>query len=409
MNQPGDAALISAQEAARRLGVKRDTLYAYVSRGRLRSVAVAGSRERHYRAEDVVAFRAARGAVKSAPQPDAPTLLPVIDSAICLIEDGRLYYRGYDAVRLSDTATLEDIADLLWGEPDDRAEIEGSRTPVSASSPALPRDRGGGGDPDQREGSGRHGHGNITGIIEGCQARLAELAASDSTSVERSRSVVARAGRVILSELIGCIAGDGDKPLPAHRRLATHWGLEEAGADLVRRCLVLLADHELNASTFVARCVASTGARPYAVVTAALAALSGPRHGGAASRIEAMFHDLKANGDDPVAAMAARLAGGDRVPGIGHPLYPEGDPRAVAILYAVSIRLPQVRRLVGWRPNVDFALAAATTALGLPCGAALALFVVARTVGWIAHAIEQYDSGTLIRPRARYIGPRPSG
>jgi citrate synthase len=408
MNQSIDDPLISAHEAARRLGVKRDTLYAYVSRGRLRSVAVAGSRERRYRAEDVAALRAARGAGKAAPQPDTPALLPVLDSAICLIEDGRLYYRGHDAVRLSDTATLEDIADLLWNEPDDRAEIEGPHTPVPAPSPALAGGRGGGRDPDQRVRGGGHGHGNLTGIIEGCQARLAELATSDSIGVERSRSVVARVGRVILSELIGCIAGDGDNPMPAHRRLAAHWGLDEAGADLVRRCLVLLAEHELNASTFVARCVASTGARPYAVVTAALAALLGPRHGGAAPRVEAMFHDLKASGADPIAAMAARLAGGDRVPGVGHPLYPDGDPRAVAILYAVSIRLPQVRRFVGWRPNVDFALAAATTALGLPCGAALALFVVARTVGWIAHAIEQYDSGTLIRPRAHYIGPRPS-
>jgi citrate synthase len=108
-----------------------------------------------------------------------------------------------------------------------------------------------------------------------------------------------------------------------------------------------------------------------------------------------------------MADMAARLARGDDVPGIGHPRYPEGDPRAVAILYAVSTILPQARQFVGWRPNVDFALAAATTALGLARGSALALFVVARAVGWIAHAIEQYESGVLIRPRARYVGPPP--
>ena len=106
-------------------------------------------------------------------------------------------------------------------------------------------------------------------------------------------------------------------------------------------------------------------------------------------------------------AMAERLARGEAVPGIGHPLYPEGDPRAVAILYAISALVPQARRLVGWRPNVDFALAAAATALALPPNAALGLFVIGRTVGWIAHAIEQYESGILIRPRARYTGPRP--
>jgi citrate synthase len=101
------------------------------------------------------------------------------------------------------------------------------------------------------------------------------------------------------------------------------------------------------------------------------------------------------------------LARGEAVPGIGHPLYPEGDPRAVAILYALSAIMPRARRLVNWRPNVDFALAAAAAALGLPQDAALGLFLIGRSVGWIAHAVEQYESGVLIRPRARYIGPRP--
>jgi citrate synthase len=177
---------------------------------------------------------------------------------------------------------------------------------------------------------------------------------------------------------------------------------------LIRRCLVLLADHELNASTFVARCVASTAASPYAVVSAALGALSGHRHGGASARAEAAFQALKPSGD-PIMAMAGRLFRGEAVPGIGHPLYPDGDPRAVAILYALSVTVPHARRLVGARPNVDLALAAATTALELPPGAALNLFIIGRTVGWIAHAIEQYQSGVPIRPRAQYIGPRPLG
>ncbi|HEV8678738.1 MAG TPA: citrate synthase, partial [Stellaceae bacterium] len=187
-------------------------------------------------------------------------------------------------------------------------------------------------------------------------------------------------------------------------------------ADLVRRCLVLLADHELNASTFVARCVASTGATPYAVVSAALSALSGRRHGGASARAEALLHEIGLDGD-PMAMMAARLARGDGLPGLGQPLYPDGDPRAVAIVEAVTAARPEAGarvaaiavaaiRLTGEYPNVDFALAAATTALGLPPRSALGLFLVARTVGWIAHAIEQYDSGVLIRPRARYTGRR---
>jgi citrate synthase len=184
-----------------------------------------------------------------------------------------------------------------------------------------------------------------------------------------------------------------------------------------------MADHELNASTFVARCVASTGATPYAVVSAALSALSGRRHGGAAARAEALFHEI-GRGDespakDPMAVMAARLARDEGLPGLGHPLYPDGDPRALAIVDAVAAALPEggarvaasavaAMQLTGQYPNVDFALAGAMTALGLPAGAALGIFVVGRTVGWIAHAIEQYQSRVLIRPRARYTGKRPT-
>jgi citrate synthase len=193
--------------------------------------------------------------------------------------------------------------------------------------------------------------------------------------------------------------------------------LDQAGAEILRRCLVLIADHELNASTFVARCVASTGATPYAVVSAALSALSGRRHGGASARAEALFAEL-ARGGDAMTVMAGRLARGEDLPGFGHFLYPAGDPRASTILAAITRTLPQSRRLIesaafagtrltGRHPNVDFALAAAATSLALPRNAALALFILGRAVGWIAHAIEQYESGVLIRPRARFTGPQP--
>ena len=375
--------LLTAEEAAARLGIKRETLYAYVSRGRLRSVAVPGSRERHYRPEDIETMRARSGAPAVAPQPGGAAVMPTIDSAICLIEDGRLYYRGQDAIRLSDTATLEDIALLLWGE-----------FPDAEPRRPLPND----------------GVATAAGlaIIERCQLRLAAMAAAaDPAAGDRTRGSIARAGHWILRELVGCVTARPGSALPVHQQLAAHWGLDAPGSDLLRRCLVLIADHELNASTFVARCVAGAGSGPCAVVSAALGALSGERHGGAAVRAEALFHALKRDGD-PITAMAERLAGGEQLPGIGHPLYPDGDPRAVAILYAASALAPQARRLVNRRPNVDFALAAAAVLLGLPPGAALSLFVVGRTVGWIAHAIEQYESGVLIRPRARYTGTRPT-
>jgi citrate synthase len=243
------------------------------------------------------------------------------------------------------------------------------------------------------------------------------LAAEDLAALDLTRLGVVRTGRTILSALVAAVGDQGASPEPVHRRLAALWALDDTGADLLRRCLVLLADHELNASTFVARCVASTAATPYAVVSAALSALSGRRHGGASARAEALLHEIAERGE-PMAVMAVRLARDEDIPGLGHPLYPEGDPRAGALLAAAAAALPSAqgrieetvaaaRRLIGQHPNVDFALATLTTALGLPIGAALSLFVVGRTVGWIAHAIEQYETGVLIRPRARYTGPRP--
>jgi len=422
---------LSATETAARLGIKRDTLYAYVSRGLLRSVAVPGSRARGYRAEDVEKLRAGRGVSRAG---RGEPLVPIIDSAICLIEGGRLYYRGHDAIRLAESATLEDIADLLWGT--EEASARESPHPAAAIAAATlsrsageGRKRGASGTLSRTAGEGgrgrrpRTGEGRLSlGLIERCQVRLAELAASDLAALDLTPAGTARTGRTILYELAACVGETARAAEPVHRRLAALWRLDAAGSDIVRRCLVLLADHELNASTFVARCVASTGATPYAVVSGALAALSGRRHGGASARAEALFHEIARShgslGRDPLGVMAARLARDEDLPGLGHPLYPERDPRAEALLAAVTAAMPAsrplidaavaaARQLTGRRPNVDFALAAATTALGLPQGAALSLFVVGRTVGWIAHAIEQYQSDVLIRPRARYTGPRP--
>ena len=384
--------LISARETAASLGIKLDTLYAYVSRGLLRSVEIAGSRERRYDADEVERFRGGKRAAHAR----AEALVPVIGSAICLIENHRLSYRGHGALELAERASLEEVAAILW-------EDDGPRAPTPT------RLRG-------RVGAGA-GPGN-EGVIERCQIRLAELSAGDLAALDLSRAGVVRTGRLILGELASCVAAAQPSPLPVHRRLAAVWGLDAAGADLVRRCLVLLADHELNASTFVARCGASTGATPYAVVCGALAALSGRRHGGASASAEALFRELGDN-PDPMPLLAARLTRGEALPGLGQPLYPRGDPRAAAIITAIGEALPAAGarvgaaaaaafELTGEHPNVDFALGAATTALGLPPSGALGIFLVARSVGWIAHAIEQYESGMLIRPRARYTGKRPA-
>jgi citrate synthase len=385
--------LLTARQAADRLGVKLDTLYAYVSRGRLHSAMVPGTRERRYRSEDVEALLDARTGVRPPHSPDPEALMPVIGSSICLIENGRFYYRGQDAVRLSDSATLEEVAKLLWLDEAGAELADASGPPRSAGAMSA------------------------SGLIERCQIRLTRLGDEDLPALDLTRARVIRTGQRILCELAACIAPSLPSPEPIHRRIAAAWRLDGAGADLIRRCLVLIADHELNPSTFVARCVASTGASPYAVVVGALSALSGRRHGGETARAQGLVFEL-AEGEDPMTLMASRLARGEPLPGFGHALYPEGDPRAVAILAALARAAPDAYalidtaagagfRLTGRRPNVDFALAAAATGLGLPRAAALGLFVIGRTVGWIAHAIEQYESGILIRPRARYLGPRP--
>jgi len=385
--------LLTARQTADRLGIKLDTLYAYVSRGRLRSVMVSGTRERRYRSEEVEALLDGRSGAKPLLGADPETLMPVIGSSICLIENGRLYYRGQDAVRLSDHATLEDIARLLWLD-EGSAELADQGGPARSANTA-----------------------SISGLIERCQIRLIALGDEDLSALDLTRARVARTGWRILRELTACVAPTFRSPDPIHRRLAAAWKLGEAGADLIRRCLVLVADHELNPSTFVARCVASAGATPYAVVAAALSALSGRFHGGETERAEGLLRELL-EGGDPMAVMAGRLARGERLPGFGQPLYPDGDPRATAILtvlaqaaletHALSEKAAETGlRLIGRHLNVDFALAATAIGLGLPRGAALGLFVIGRTVGWIAHAIEQYESGVLIRPRARYLGPPP--
>ena len=391
--------LISSREAARRLGVKPATLYAYVSRGLLRSAGVPDSRERRYHAEDVERLKRLRHAGRRSGTPPKPfnSLAPVLNSAICLIENGRLYYRGVDAADLADRADLEDTARLLWAcESLDPFAL----APRSIRRPRLPKAL-------QAELS----------PLERARAVLVELATHDISALDVSADSVARTGGRLMLALSTGLTGAKAGGAALHAQLATAWGVEE-GADLIRRCLVLAADHELNASTYVARCVASTGASPYAVVIAALSALSGPRHGGETSQVEILLRSLVAS-HNTGSEIAGRLQRGERIPGFGHPLYPGGDPRAASILDALAASKlarragpvlkvgREIGQLIGRRPNIDFALGAVSSVLGLPRGAGLGMFLLGRTAGWIAHAMEQYAAGTLIRPRARYTGIPP--
>jgi citrate synthase len=192
------------------------------------------------------------------------------------------------------------------------------------------------------------------------------------------------------------------------------------GADLLRSALILCADHELNVSSFTARCVASAGSQPYAVVGAGLAALEGIRHGGTSARVEAMLDSMR-GARSPQSAVSERLRRGESIDGFGHPLYRGGDPRAIALFdmlregHAKSRELAFVLNvadaaasLTRERPNLDFGLASVARVLRLPAGSPLTIFAIGRTIGWIGHAIEQYATGQLIRPSAKYVGVAPA-
>jgi citrate synthase len=248
---------------------------------------------------------------------------------------------------------------------------------------------------------------------------LAAAAAADATAFDLRPANVARTGWGIVRLLTAVAAGPLPPRLTVDQALAHAWRLDARAADLLRAALILCADHDLNVSSFTARCVASAGANPYAVVTAALAALEGPRHGGATARVEAMLSALRRVRSLP-AAVAERLRRGEPLEGFGHPLYRPGDPRAAALLtwlregYAadrecryIGACAAAIADATGELPNLDFALGALARVLRLPAGSPLVLFAVGRSVGWIGHAIEQYADGQLIRPRAKYVGVVP--
>lgn len=375
---------IAADEARSRLGVRPQTLYAYVSRGRVQVRADPHDPRRSlYRAADIASLADRKARSRKVSDVAAGAIAwgePVLASAITTVAGGRLFYRGRDAVELAETETLESVARLLRG----------------GHGAALKRtDR-----PKPPEGADMRSR---------AFAALAARAGIDPPARGRNPLALAVEAATLLDVLTDAVAGEVGGGAIANR-LALAWGLGPGGpgADLIRRSLVLLADHELNASTFAARVAASTGASLAASGLAGLAALSGPRHGGAAAAVQSLAREAAQT--TPRAAIAARLAEDRSIPGFGHPLYPDGDPRAEALLDRFDLT-PQMARLssavtavTGLPPNVDFALVAMSDSLKLPQDAPLALFAVARCAGWIAHAIEQGQTDQLIRPRARYVG-----
>jgi citrate synthase len=251
-------------------------------------------------------------------------------------------------------------------------------------------------------------------FVPAAQAALALAAAGDALAYDLRPRAVAQTGWRILWLLARTAAGADAQRDTIDATLAAAWDVARS-TDLIRAALIVSADHELNVSTFTARCVASAGSSPYNAVIAGLAALEGTKHGGATARIEATWEALRRT-RDLEGALAERLRRGEAIEGFGHPLYQRGDPRAVVLLgmlpkgkaatFAGELAAA-AHAVLGEAPTIDFALVAVARALGLPAGAALTLFAIGRTIGWIGHTIEQYEKNAIIRPRAKYVGEAP--
>jgi citrate synthase len=245
---------------------------------------------------------------------------------------------------------------------------------------------------------------------------LALAARADPRAYTRAADGRAMVGGRIMRLVVATMLNGGSSAQPLHLQIAKAWAPgHKHAADLIRRALVLLADHELNASTFTVRCAASTGLNLYDAIIAGLVALKGPKHGGAGVLAAQLVRTLVDRDVAPV--IRERVALGERFAGFGHGVYKHGDPRAHALLEALARagtaekltkEIPErILEATGEFVNIDYALAVLVHTLGLPPGHELVLFAMARTVGWIAHASEQLRHGGLIRPRARYIGPAP--
>ncbi|WP_448950034.1 citrate synthase [Labrys neptuniae] len=376
---------ITAQEALAVLKVQPQTLYANVSRGRIRTKPHPDDVRRSlYNGEDVKRLAGRHAGRRSVADVATHTISfgePVLPSGLSTIADGRLWYRGEDAVRLSEHAGLEETARLLWQVG--KVDLAFPPTVRGMPAPANP--------------------------FEAALLALARRASHDFPTVGRSHQILCREAAGLIGTLAAAMLGGGaDGALPLHRQAALAWQAPDAD-DVIRRALVLLADHELNASTFAARTAASTGAPLAAGLLAGLGTLAGPLHGTAALGVQALAETARRIGARR--AVHNWLSRGHRLPAFGHPLYPDGDPRAIALMshFQPSAIYEDIRQAVvelsDNPPSADFALAALADRYGLPASAPFTLFALARSVGWIAHMLEQSARGSLIRPRAHYDGP----
>ena len=402
---------IGAAEAAQRLGIKPASLYSYVSRGVLTPRRGPDGRASLFDAAEITGL-ARRGRPRRAPGGSEL----VIESELTEISDDQLRFRGQDVIALATSQSFEDVAGLLWtgsfGDPAAAGPWQATGEAIAAGTAAqaaLPAD---------------------TYPLERLQVIVPAVAATDRLRLLLDRPAVMTAARGLIAAMVDCLpaAGQGtprDDSIAG--RLAPKLCPRPLGGLIgaLRAALVLLADHELAASTLAARVAASVRADPYAVVGTGLGAMSGALHGGAALGAEVLLVSASGPADAP-RVVGELLRRGERIPGLGHFVYQAGDPRSVLLLDLIRKAAPESGRLAVAEavlaearrralpaPNVEFALAVLSTVAGMIPGAGEAIFAVARTAGWLAHALEEYARATPIRPRGVYTGrsaaPGPPG
>ncbi|MFI9827202.1 citrate synthase [Streptomyces sp. NPDC051913] len=398
---------LSTKEAAELLGVKPETVYAYVSRGQLSSRRVPGGRGSTFDAREVETL-AGRNRREGGGSSGAVGELAV-RTRITLIDADRYYFRGVDATELAARHSYEEITEWLWTgrmrpgttftAPD--ASVTVARRAVDAlPEHASPTDR----------------------------LRVAAIAAaaSDPLRFDLSEDAVLGTARVLIPTLVAALppvrAGHRDEGSLARRLWARLSGraADEASLRVLDTALGLLVDHDLAASTLAVRVAASARAHAYAAVSAGLGVLEGPLHGAASGLAHRLLNDVLEQGDaGPV--IADELRAGRRIPGLGHRLYRGEDPRARALfelleeipraepaLLAARDVVATTARHTPLHANVDLALAVLTSSAGMPATAGETIFAVARTAGWIAHALEEYGERPLrMRPSGFYVGAKP--
>lgn len=396
---PSRTGYLSAAETAQRLGIKLPTLYAYVSRGLLHAHRAPGSRASFFAPEDVERLRA-RPARVARPELQIP-------SSITLLRPDALFYRGHDVVGLSRERSFEEVAELLWHGSFDRTAL----WPVDRRWSEVAKQ------------AQRRLPDDVL-PLERLAVAVAAIAPLDPLRFDLTPASVERAARLLIAAMVAAL------PAPSHSRGASSVAAGVATAlsprsptraliEVIDSALVLVADHELAASTLGARVAAATRAPVYASVGAGLAVMQGPRHGATSLWAEDLLAEI-ARGAEPEHAVAEHLRRGEYVFGFGHPLYEHGDPRAGELLelvftHAPTSRLQPVRSLLAFAerqelgpPSVDFALAALANAFHLVRGSAQAIFAVGRSAGWVAHALEEHARRSQYRIRAAYTGPRPA-